>query len=277
LRRCALIASATCDHLGEDVAPGEIEKIRRDLSIGLLRLMPRLRRSQNEIYKTLNEKQLASFQAPTRFLRNFAPIGAVLQTLGLDWEPMVVEMIESRKIACFRRRQNSTSGLVDDKLLRAPTVVTEFAQRVLSVMQCATMAGGYEMLNGAGIGITLNPNNWTLIVDFVAATSPGGAVYRMNDLNKHTPHQLKALLDHHPDVVRPHRYKELGVMEALAANNITALEYEISVLSIGRLREQVMGRAPSYTGLALRRPRPTRLGLRPSTTYRRGYAHSDAD
>ena len=58
-------------------------------------------------------------------------------------------------------------------------------------------------------------------------------MYRMNDLNKYTPHQLKALLDHHPDLVRPGRYKELGVMEALAANNITALEYEISVLTIG--------------------------------------------
>lgn len=238
--------------LAKMCAPGEIEKIRRDLSIGLLRLMPRLRRSQNEIYKTLNEKQLASFQAPTRFLRNFAPIGAVLQTLGLDWEPMVVEMIESRKNRLLSQAANSTSGLVYDKLLRAPIVpVPNSRNAFLSVMQCATMAGGYEMLNGAGIGITLNPNNWTLIVDFVAATSPGGAVYRMNDLNKHTPHQLKALLDHHPDVVRPHRYKELGVMEALAANNITALEYEISVLSIGRLREQVMGRAASYTGLAL--------------------------
>lgn len=231
---------------------GEIAKIRREISLGMLRLMPRLRQSQNEIYKTLNEKQLASFQAPTRFLRNFAPIGAVLENLGLDWQPMVVEMIESRKDRLLSQAANSTSGLVYDKLLRAPVVpVPNSRNAFLSVMQCATMPSGYELLNSAGIGITLNPNNWTLIVDFVAATSPGGAVYRMNDLNKHTPHQLKALLDHHSDVVRPHRYKELGVMEALAANNITALEYEISVLAIGRLREQVMGRAASYTGPSL--------------------------
>ena len=232
--------------------PNELERISRDIQIGILRFLPRLRKAQNDIYRILNEKQLASFQAPTRFLRNFAPMGAVLQILGIPWEPVVTEIIESRKGRLMSEAASSSSGLVYDKILRAPIVPVPNARNsFLSVMQCATMAGGYEMLNGAGIGVTLNPNNWTLIVDFVAATSPGGAMYRMNDLNKFTPHQLKALIDHHPDIVRPHRYKEYGVMEALAANNIMALEHEISVLKIARIREHVMTRAAAYTGIAM--------------------------
>jgi hypothetical protein len=230
----------------------EIKKLRREIQLGVLRLIPRLRQAQTEIYKLLNEKQLASFQASTRFLRNFAPIGAVLQTLGIDWEPVVTQMIESRKDRLLSQSANSTSGIIYDKILRAPIVpVPNSRNAYLSVMQCVTMPNGYELLNGAGIGIIVNPNNWTLIVDFVAATSPGGAVYRMNDLNKNTPHQLKAMLDHHPDIARPHRYRELNVMEALAANNITALEYEISVLQIGRLRERVMAQAAAYTGVPM--------------------------
>lgn len=232
--------------------PHELERISREIQIGMLRFLPRLRRYQDEIYRTLNEKQLASFQAPTRFLRNFAPIGSVLQTIGIPWEPVVTEMIESRKSRLLSEAASSNSSIVYDKILRAPVVPVPNARNsFLSVMQCATMSGGYEMLNAAGIGVTLNPNNWTLIVDFVAATSPGGAMYRMNDLNKYTPHQLKALIDHHPDIVRPHRYKEYGVMEALAANNIMALEHEISVLKIGRIRDHVMTRAASYTGIAM--------------------------
>lgn len=238
--------------LAKMCAPNELAEIRRTIQLGVLRFLPRFRKAQNDIYKALNEKQLASFAAPTRFLRNFAPIGAVLQTLGFDWAPIVTQMVESRKNRLLSQAANSMSSIVFDKILRAPIVPIPGGRNAfLSVMQCATAPNGYEILNGAGVGVTLNPNNWTLIVDFVAATSPGGAVYRMNDLNKNTPHQLKALLDHHPDVVRPHRYKDLGVMEALAANNITALEYEISVLSIGRLRDQVMARAASYTGVPM--------------------------
>jgi hypothetical protein len=232
-------------------------KMRHDIQLGIIRFLPKLRQAQNEIYTTLNEKQLASFQAPTRFLRNFAPIGAVLQVLGFDWEPLVAMMIESRKERLLSQASASSSSIVYDKLLRASVVPIPGARNsFLSVMQCATMPNGYELLNSSGIGITLNPNNWTLIVDFVAATSPGGAVYRMNDLNKKTPHQLKALLDHHPDIVRPHRYRELGVMEALAANNITALDFEISVLTIGRLRNQVVTRAAAYNGLPMTSTKP---------------------
>jgi len=237
--------------------PHELERISREIQIGVLRFLPRLRKYQDEIYRTLNEKQLASFQAPTRFLRNFAPIGAILQTIGIPWEPVVTEMIESRKSRLLSEAASSNSSIVYDKILRAPIVPVPNARNsFLSVMQCATMSGGYEMLNAAGIGVTLNPNNWTLIVDFVAATSPGGAMYRMNDLNKYTPHQLKALIDHHSDIIRPHRYKEYGVMEALAANNIMALEHEISVLKIGRIREHVMTRAASYTGIAMTAAKP---------------------
>lgn len=247
--------------IGKISPPEEIAQMRHDIQLGILRHLPKLRQMQNELYKRLNEKQLASFQAPTRFLRNFAPIGAVLATLGFEWEPIVTQMIESRKERLMSQAAQSASGLVYDKILRAPIVPIPGARNAfLSVMQCATMPNGYETLNGAGLGVTLNPNNWTLIVDFVAATSPGGAVYRMHDLNKHTPPQLKALLDHHPDIIRPHRYKELGVMEALAANNITALEYEISVLTIARLREQVVRRAASYSGVPMTGTKPDSSG-----------------
>ena len=45
-------------------------------------------------------------------------------------------------------------------------------------------------------------------------------------------------------------------MEALAANNITALDFEISVLAIGRLRNQVVTRAAAYNGLPMTSTKP---------------------
>ena len=47
----------------------------------------------------------------------------------------------------------------------------------------------------------------------------------------------------------------MNVMEALASNNITAAEHEITVLRIGRLRDQVMSRAALFVGQSLTAPK----------------------
>jgi hypothetical protein len=231
----------------------EMRQMRHDIQIGVLRLLAKFRTNQDAIYRYLNENQVGTYQAPTRFLRNFASVGGVIKTLGMDWKAMISMMVESRKNRVLSQAANSTSGLIYDRILRAGIIPLPTARGTyLSVMQALTAPNGYELLNSAGVGIVVNPNNWTLIVDFVAATSgPNGALYRMNDFNRMTPHQLKALLDQHPDVLRSHRYADYGVMEALAANNITALDHEITVLQIARLREQVMRRAQAYTGVPM--------------------------
>ena len=236
------------------VTPQAYNQLRRTVQLGLLRYFPRLRQKQQELYDELNVKAIATYTAHSRFLRNFAPIGAVLDLMGYDAMAEIRRMVEAKRERQLSQAANSASRLLVDRILRSAVVPLPGGSSRMAMttpLQCITAPGGYEMLNGANVGVVLDPNKWLLVFDHVALMSTGGAGARINEVTRQTPHQVKATIDQHPDIVPSRRYKELGIAGLLAQVYSTALEHEVSVIDMSRTRKAILEAAQLYSGIPI--------------------------
>jgi len=238
--------------IGRDMTPQEFAATRRTIQLGLLRFFPRLRKEQHDLYQHLSVTRLATYTAHSRFLRNFAPIGAILKLMGFDAIDEIKRMIEAKKERQLSQAANSASRLLVDRIMRAAVVPLAGSRTAMTTpMQCLSAPGGYEHLNGANLGVVVDPNNWLVIFDHVALMSPGGAGHRIQEIARQTPHQVKATVDQHPDIVPSRRYKELNIPGILAQVHSSALEFEISVLDMKKVRKAVEEAARNYSGTPL--------------------------
>ena len=238
--------------LGRDMSPQEFAATKRTIQLGLLRFFPRLRAKQQEIYQYLNTNSVATYPAHSRFLRNFAPIGAILDLVGRNWLEDVKEMIEAKRERQLGQAANSASRSLVDRLMRAAVIPIAGSRASLTTpMQCLSSPGGYELVNNANVGIVIDPNNWLVIFDHVALMAPGGAGCRIQEIMRQTPHQVKATVDQHPDIVPSRRYKELAIPSILAQIHSSAVDHEISVIDMSRVRKAVEIAAKEYGGKAL--------------------------
>lgn len=239
--------------------------MRRAITLGILKYLPRLRRYQMEIHAELNTRQFGSYLAPSRFLRNFSTVAAIQKLLGLDWEASITRMIDSRKERLTAQASSSMASLVYDRAFRTAIVRPPGNRdQALSAMQLLITPDGHMLLNASGIGLLYNPGPKYVVIDWVAATSLTGVFYRMPDFARMTPQQLKHQLDQHPDIVRPSQYGQHNVMEFLAANSVVVAAHEISVIDVSRVRESILRQATNYTGPALTKDKHEGEGQEPT-------------
>lgn len=234
------------------ISTQDYSRLRRIVQLGMLRYFPRLREKQQALYDTLNTTSVASYTAHSRFLRNFAPIGAILDLMGYDAMEEIKRMIEAKKERQLSQAANSASRILVDRLLRSAVVPMSGGNGRLAMttpLQCLAAPGGYETLNSANVGIVIDPNTWVLVFDHVALMSTGGAGSRINEIIRQTPHQVKATIDQHPDIIPSRRYKELNIAGLLAQVHSTALEYEVSVLNMAKIRKSIIDAAALYSGV----------------------------
>jgi hypothetical protein len=161
-------------------------ELRRIIQIGILKYLPRLHKSQKEFYTLFNEKQIASFTVPSRFLRNFAPIGAVLDLMGYDALAEIRKMIETRKDRILAQDNNSASKSTLDQLLRGtmievPTETGLQTKRLLSVL---IEPNAESVLREADLGIYYAADAKLLAIDMTQAFGNRGFFSKQYDGNQ---------------------------------------------------------------------------------------------
>lgn len=238
--------------INRDMSPAQFVAAKRTIQLGILRHMPELRKVQKEIYELLSTQRIASYTAHSRFLRNFAPIGAILKLMGYDEMQEIKGMVEAKRERQLSQAANSASRTAVDRILRASVVpVGNSRTTLMTPMQCLSAPNSYELLNSSNVGVMIDPNRWLVVIDLVQLMSPGGAGFRVQELQRQTTQQIKATIDQHPDAVPTRKYKELGVPAMLATLFSSASEFDICVLNMASTRKAVEVAARDYAGAAL--------------------------
>ncbi len=227
------------------VTPDRYLELRRITTLGLLKHALELSKHHDAVYAEMNRTPITSFSIPTRFLRNFIPMASVMTLLGEEWKPFVVELCASRKDSLAAIAKDNAASNIFARITHTPTIQIGQHGRA-SLTSMLGREDLCKMINTSNSGVFYDDEKKLIIIDWVATTSPGGLLHRVDDI-KGSYRNLKYCLDQHPNAVKSRDYLNYGVFEFLRTANMVADENEISVIRIHELVKAVRANGPQVS------------------------------
>ncbi len=213
-------------------SPERLQEMRRMLTLGLHKHIPMLARHHDKVYLEMNQRPMASFPVPSRFLRHFVPMSSMMELLGDDWGTLVGQISESRQERLQAIAEDNNSANLYSRIMHNPSINVGQGGRA-AVLTLLSSEETWRMVNTSGCGFFYDDTTKMGVVDWVAVTGPGGLLDRSPELARgSTPRNLKYVLDQHPRAIKSREYADKGVYEMLKRNKVVAAQHEISALDL---------------------------------------------
>ena len=216
----------------EIVTPEEYAKLRRTLNLGLFHFHAAYKKLFESISRELATSDMnLPFKVETRFLRNFAGPATMLALLGGKWRDFVVDCTLARETSLNAYAHATPTNILFDTFLRTNGV--RMGSNYTSVMALLAEPDKWPVLNTMMCGALYHNEQGYLVIDWIAAMSNGGALFRTEPWCKQEYHRLKHLLDQHATAVPQADFDKLGVMNFIQACGLSADAHTITVLRLG--------------------------------------------
>lgn len=256
-------------------------KLGRTLNLGTLRLYPKFVKAREQVQDAILHGDLGGGRkVESRFTRNLPLFVPWLTVFGFGWREFMLTFTRTRLDRMEAYAQSTQPNMLFDTIMQANNI--RIGSAYTNCLALLSQKDQHLLLNGSTAGMYYNAAQGYLVVDWIAATSPGGILYR-NEQWKYAPHQLKHHLDQNKQAIAPEKYKELAVGEFLASYGQRTQAHHMTVLNLRALVEVLQkssqraalipapaprdGSPPSSEGEAT--GLPPGVGLPPSVASRR--------
>lgn len=257
-------------------------RIGRVLNLGTLRLYPKFVAARDKVQEAVIQGDLApGRKVESRFTRNLPLFVPWLAVFGFNWLDFMKAFTLSRLDKMEAYAQSTQPNMLFDTIMQANNI--RVGQAYTNCLALLSQKGQHLLLNASTAGLYYNEAHGYLVVDWIAATSPGGMLHR-NEQWRLAPHQFKHHLDQHRHAIHVERYDELGVRAFLASYGQMGQPHHLTVLDL-KLLVEVLQKSSQRAALIPAAPRdnnaspassesaasslPPGIGLPPSVANKR--------
>lgn len=219
----------------------QFHEIRRAVSLGLLRWIPRLQQLGAEIEKELLSKQVVGHNVNNRTLKNFVPAAAIAALVGDDWRKFVRESCEARRQKHDAIAAETTSQVIYDRVFFTASIPTPTNRAVkLSLNELLAAEENWNQINSSGVGFFFIPEMKVGVVHWITAQTSLLAPWHEYTGTHHRT--LKDAFDRHPNAIRMEDYEKLGVWPHIQRLIPAARKADVSVVDLTKFIEDASGR-----------------------------------
>jgi hypothetical protein len=230
------------------MTPEELRQVRRAVTLGLLRWIPRLKTLSEQVEKELLAKQVVPHNVNNRTLKNFTPAATVAALVGDDWRAFVRESCIARKQKHDAIASETTSQTIYDRVLFTASISTGQNRSVrIPLSEMLATEEAWPQINTSGVGFFFIPELKIGIIHWITAQT--ALLHPWNEYAS-TPHRtLKDAFDRHPNAVKTEDFDRLGIWPHVQRLIPASRKPDVSVVDLKAFiedaRNRGSGSAPS--------------------------------
>lgn len=232
-----------------------IASVRRQLAVGLLKHMPRLRQLQMDIEREYATGAKLPAHVPSRFREALYPIIAMMRLIeeqpggqaAINPAAFAVDFAESRRDQLLRLRVTSENEQVLESILSSPFQIStgESIAYVTSIRVMLTDHNKLDAVNHTHKGVYLDLQNEWLVVNWIEASQ---GVLANTRFKNETPTYLKQVSERSPHHIRTDDAKKSHVLERMTGVMGPCQSYDlVTVFSVKHVLEEAKRHRESGT------------------------------
>jgi hypothetical protein len=226
--------------------------IRRAVTLGLLRYIPRLRHLSKEIERELLTNKVVPFNVDNRTLRNFVPAATIAALIGDDWRAFIRDCCTARKQKFDAVSKETTSQLLYDHVMFTSNVLVNDGGRGGARVSITTLLADvstWSEINRSGCGFYFLPELKIGVIHWITAQT---SLLHPWPAYANVPHRtLKESFDRYPRSIRTDDYEKLGVWPHVQGLIHGVKKSDVSVLNLEEfLNDANLNRTPSTVAVA---------------------------
>ncbi len=221
-----------------DIPIGEYHAIRRAVSVGMMKHALQLHRVSEKIETALLTEQVANFNVPSRFIKNYTQAASVMAILGLDWKAFVRDSCGLRKTQLQALAAETSSQTIYDRVIFTAAVPLPSNRAIkVSLNEMLATPAAWAEINKSGVGFFYIPELKKGIVHWITSQTA-----LLNIWTEYTgiPHRtLKDTFDRHPNALKTETYDTSGVWPHVQRLIPGVRKHDVSIIDLAAFMAEI--------------------------------------
>ncbi len=189
-----------------------IQKIRRAVTLGMLKHIPKIYDLSAEIERELLAKKIIPFSINNRTLKNFIPAASVAYLIGDNWREFIQNSCMDRKRKHETIASESSSQVLYDRIFFTSNINIPGSNNKSNKISLNELLADYEtwpVVNKTGSGFFIIPELKIGVIHWI--TIQTSLLQPWNDYVKVPHRHLKDLFDRHVTAIKTEEYEKLNI------------------------------------------------------------------